>query len=88
MTTQDEASDLQARIRQLEIEALKGDLANYKAQRDNLLMGLAAIINQLGGEVRLYDKYLHALRPGSFEIEFRKDVDNRCTILRVMQTTP
>ena len=78
------AESLQARIRQLEIEALKIDLADYKALYGDLLIGMAAIINQLGGEFHLLDKHLHALRPNSFEIESRQDTENRCTALRVV----
>ncbi len=66
------------------IETLKTDLADYKSLHSDLLIGMAAIVNQLGGEFHLLDKHLFALRPDSFEIESRKDVDNRCTVLRVV----
>lgn len=76
--------NLHDRLSILEIEALKMDLADCKSQYIGLLIAIAAIINQLGGEFRLLNKYLHALRPDSFEIESRQDMDNRCTVLRVV----
>lgn len=79
-----EAIRLQDRIRDFEIKALKQDSASYKRERDEIMTALAAVINQMGGEFRLSDLYLLALRSGSFQIESRRDVDNRCTVIRVV----
>lgn len=67
-------------------DAAAGLVQNIKELREeriSLLMTVAAIINQFGGEVRLSDIHIHALRPDSFQVESYKDTDNRCIVLRV-----
>ena len=59
-------------------------IVQVEMQSKCTLHTLAALINQLGGSVNLQDIHFHALRPESFEIESSKDIDNRCTRIRVI----
>ena len=55
-----------------------------RSERLSLLVTLAAIIEQSGGEYRLFDKYVLAIRPDRFQVESLRDIDSRCTRMRVV----
>jgi hypothetical protein len=65
-------------------DRLEQEVKDLREERMSFLMTIAAIINQMGGEFHLVDKHVLALRPDSFQVESRKDVDNRCTVMRVV----
>jgi hypothetical protein len=69
---------------QSSIDMLEQEIEYLREERTSCLVCIAAIINQIGGEFRLFDKHVLAIRPDSFHVEFRKDVDNRCTVMRVI----